>query len=366
MRYILLNIKSFFKNQKIIFIVIIICAFFSSFVLNFSYGLYKNFIAQKNNSIEENKDIVIEINSGAELTKSGFENFFQNLPYEIKENFYLCYIKLNTERFDITAVSRFSLKDEKYSCPDDLREYYNRNNLTSGSYFSEEDENSGEKIIISHRDIDEDSSIKLWGEEYKVVAIDHVQENFEIPFNSIPDSVYLKDYTIWMFNNAMDKRSYETIKATADEYIPGCLNFPDITLPDYDSIKVYNNIIIISLITSLLSTINIAMLFEFILRKRRKKYSIFRITGCNRLKIAIYYLLESSILIVPSYLIGAILFNIVLKTVFGRFYKYMSGVYSLKVYISIFIIYIIMSAISIIVVSLKSLNRSIVDEWRSN
>ena len=44
----ILNIKAFVKNESVVFTVIIVCVISSAFIINFSYGLYYNFVTQKN------------------------------------------------------------------------------------------------------------------------------------------------------------------------------------------------------------------------------------------------------------------------------------------------------------------------------
>lgn len=47
MKYTLKNLRSFFLTEKMIFLLIIVCIVTSSFIINFSYGLYQNFHVKK-------------------------------------------------------------------------------------------------------------------------------------------------------------------------------------------------------------------------------------------------------------------------------------------------------------------------------
>ena len=47
MKHLLLNLKSFYKNDRLIIFIMIICVVTSAFIINFSYGLYYNYNFQK-------------------------------------------------------------------------------------------------------------------------------------------------------------------------------------------------------------------------------------------------------------------------------------------------------------------------------
>lgn len=57
MRHTFLNIASFFKNEKLLLVIIFICVISSAFILNFSYGLFYNYDMQKNEAEIELKDV---------------------------------------------------------------------------------------------------------------------------------------------------------------------------------------------------------------------------------------------------------------------------------------------------------------------
>lgn len=60
-------------------------------------------------------------------------------------------------------------------------------------------------------------------------------------------------------NKLLYRRIYDELKDQAETIIPGALQFPDLDLPDPDSMTLYNNIIWISLFISILSVVNLAM-----------------------------------------------------------------------------------------------------------
>lgn len=104
-----------------------------------------------------------------------------------------------------TLDSRFVYQNEKYATPKAVSEGIKgeTNAITFGRYFSENEEENGEKVEV----------------------------------------VYL--------NNA--------------------LIFPELNLPDTDSITIYKNIIFISAIMCIISIFNFAMIYKFIFEQRKKE-----------------------------------------------------------------------------------------------
>lgn len=57
MKYILKNIKLFIKNEKMVFLLVLLCVVTSSFIISFSYGLYQNYNVVKEEENELNEAV---------------------------------------------------------------------------------------------------------------------------------------------------------------------------------------------------------------------------------------------------------------------------------------------------------------------
>lgn len=135
-------------------------------------------------------------------------------------------------------------------------------------------------------------------------------------------------------------------------------------MPDIDSIAVYNNMIVISGVISVLSIVNFAMLYQFTLKKRQRQLAIMRICGCKRVKAVFTYLGECLLITIPSYLIGMVLNKLITdNNINGRF-NYISEAYTPKVYITLFGVYMIIFVILLLAMIVKTVNKTVVQEWR--
>ncbi len=115
--------------------------------------------------------------------------------------------------------------------------------------------------------------------------------------------------------------------------LPGVLEFPILDFPDTDTYYLYNNIMLISVLLAMLSALNFAMLYQYILQKRNKELAVFRLCGCTRAKATGIYLSECLWLSIPTYILGNILFDVLLKNVLIPFFPNMEHAFSLAVYL---------------------------------
>ena len=75
MKHLLLNLKSFYKNDRLIIFIMIICGVTSAFIINFSYGLYYNYNFQKYEVEVDIDDLYPTIAEGKTLTKKQLQQY---------------------------------------------------------------------------------------------------------------------------------------------------------------------------------------------------------------------------------------------------------------------------------------------------
>lgn len=348
MKYIFRNIAIFAKRETMIFTILIFCVLTSAFVMNFSYGLYINYNTAINESSEELKTIVPLVNENEILTKGEFRTFIESLDGEMQEK-----ISLIFASSDLTEIGyddhysffpmRFNISENTYSVPDVIREKWTSSKMiTSGEYISNEDEKAGSYSAIVSQEIcdkKEGDKIDFLGNSYTVVGTYKGGSYTPIvPFLTVPDDIIIKECS-FTFSNALTRPTYENLKSAAKKTLYNKLTFPDLLLPDDDSIALYRNIILISVLIAALSVMNFAMLYLFIIRKRKNTLAVMQLCGARKWQTVLIYLGECMIITIPAFGMGTLLFDILLKTCFIKHFLYIEEAFSLLVYIVIFGIY---------------------------
>lgn len=382
MKYVLKNIRSFISNEKMIFFVTVICIIASAFVINFSYGLYYNYNTKIVEAEIDTKDLGPEISNGETLTKKEFQIYIEALDDKTLNSMIVIYASSYIDDFSIEEgygplAMRFVIHDGKYNICEVTRKNYEEHGLiTSGRYITNEEEATGSFSAMvwgtnestwneaCEKLKNNDGTITLFGNTYEVVGT--YRGNYGtpvIPFLTVPNDLQI-DQVGFSFDKNITKSAYENMTDVAEMIIPGKLIFPEMDFPDNDTIAAYNNMIYIAVILSVISVVNYAVLYYFILQKRQRKLSIMRISGCTKKHAALMYLSECAIIVLPSYAIGTAINYCLCKKIFYNVFEYFEKAYSPKIYFVLFLIYLISFIIITTIMIAVVVSRTIKDSLR--
>lgn len=349
MKYIFRNIFTFARQETMIFVILLVCVFASGFVMNFSYGMYYNYNASLSDANEDLKTIAPYLNKNEKLTKGEFQQFIETLDEKTQEEIILIFAssdltKIGFDEHHGDFPMRFDITGNKYCVSSYLKEgWEERGMITSGRFFSDKEEELGinSAMIPYDSELSVGDTVEFLGQAYTVIGKYKSYSNTPIvPFLTVPDDLEINSCMI-TFDSAPKRSIYENIKNTAMEIIPNKLIFPDLKLPDDDLVSLYKTMILISAFVAVLSVMNFAMLYLFIIRKRKNSLAVMRLCGIRKRQATAIYLGECLILSVPAFTMGMLIFSIMLKTLFSNMFVHMSEAFSPLIYFSIFIIYLI-------------------------
>lgn len=349
MKYIFRNIFIFARQETMIFVILLVCVFASGFVMNFSYGMYYNYNASLNDANEDLKTIAPYLNKNEKLTKGEFRQFIETLDEKTQEEIILIFAssdltKIGFDEHHGDFPMRFDITGNKFCVSSFLKEgWEEREMVTSGRFFSNEEEELGinSAMIPYDSELSVGDTVEFLGQAYTVIGKYKSYTNTPIvPFLTVPDDLEINNCMI-TFDSPPTRSVYENIKNTAMEIIPNKLIFPDLKLPDDDLVSLYKTMILISAFVAVLSVMNFAMLYLFIIRKRKNSLAVMRLCGMRKRQAAAIYLGECLILSVLAFTIGMLIFSIMLKTLFSNMFVHMSEAFSPLIYFLIFIIYLI-------------------------
>ena len=358
----------------------ILCVFFSALILNFSYGLYQNYSVQKQEKEVELKEIYIMVADDVILTRKMLENYYSTISIETLNKMDIIYCAAEMPPYDSNYYGafqfRFCIKNGEYCASESVKNIWEKQGLMfSGRFFSDKEEKNGEAVAIVFNDgngwneptlniKNSENSIELFGQTFQVIGETNVPGASVVPFLSVPENTKFTGMIAFAFSSNINKTIYDELKAAAETAIPGVLIFDEIEFPDNEAIYMYNNIMLISALIAILSVINFAMLYHFILQERSRDLAIFRICGCNVSKAVIIYLGECFILSVPTYIIGAVLYSNVMHNILADIFPYMEAAYNTTIYVVIFLVYFIIMLIVLGVMIYNHVEKSIIEEWK--
>ncbi len=368
MIYILKNIKSFIKLEKMIFLLILLCIVTSSFIINFSYGLYQNYNVIKEEKSSEFKELCITINDSDSVTKDKLKNcvfaisnktnksISMYLVFPIIEPFYgmqddgwnRVMIRFTAENGIIKPSTAFAQQLE------------DNGNMISGEYFTEKQEGNGDLVALARPPVDPQSKdfmidvtsdittridgekrwVEIQNKEYEVIGYHKQLATPYFPFESLDDSTTFQEAIYLVFPKSMTNSQYKEIKMNFEGMFGSAITVPELDIPESENYYLYNTIILISIMIAILAAINFAVLYKYILSKRTKTLAIFRICGCTKSKALWMFLSECMIIAVPLFALTTLIYDKFVLPKLGQHFEYIESAYSPKLYLLIFGIYI--------------------------
>ncbi|MBR6044804.1 MAG: hypothetical protein IKP47_04115 [Ruminococcus sp.] len=388
------NLKSLIRNEPALFAVMLVTVFSSALLLYFSYGLYMNYNVKLIESNAEYKELTLEVNEGQRLTKGKLCGFVEALPQELTDNIWLFLANARTgsiadhrpvtkelhnelaeryagstmtddegnsysfdENLDLSIYNgaifyfRFRYRDGGYQYIKLGEDVLNDGKtLISGRFYSDEEYNSGAHVAVGVSKSDmssevsylfEDGKAWLWGEQYEIIGTAGANAIPTPPITAAPDDLELMPYLNLGFDTALTKSGYKQLKDTADALLPGMFRFEELSFPDSESVYVYNNIILISVLIAVVSAVNFVMLYRCILKRRSRTLAIMRLCGCSLARAGAACIAECLIIGAPTFAAGLGVFVPLMKSRLSEVFPYIQGAYSARVYAIIFAGYII-------------------------
>ncbi len=392
MNYIWCNIKSFFINKKPIFILTIFSVVCSCIMIHFSYGLFQNYQLKKQYDLSDKREIALTLQGifeeieDQELNEDEFYlkadepsdhyvtlELLKKYLAEFDDSFEekLRYIEATAVVDELPFRMDFSIKNGEIIKSDEFEKELEDNAiLESGRYFTGEEYQNGEKVAISwdykhwntlsspvsNRLAVDENTLRIQGKNYEIIAYGTIDNDRPtIPITSLDDTTPFTERIIFHFRKPVRQEQYDAVAEKTEQIFGDKAVLEPASLPDDDAIYLYNTIIIVTIFITLVSAINFAILYRYILSSRKQSLMVYRICGMSFGRVVLLYLGECVALTVPAYLMGILLFeNMILKKVSG-YYEYMNDNYSSYVYFILFVVYFLLSVLILTVMIIHAL-----------
>lgn len=363
-KYTLKNIKSFFINNFIIFILLVISTITSAIVIFFSYGVYQNYntiLSYKEDDLSDDYIGINYVNTGSEyVTKRDLLNCLSEIDDISNE------LREQIIQYDVEGIIdnnsyefKFLYCDGKFKVAEEFKENLKKyDNLTEGAYWSDYEEANGICVAlisdpavfgeISALDsIKYVNQLKIGGKIYDIIGKQAWNEKGAMfPFSTVADEQLLTS-TLISFNSAVSVKTYNQIRDVFNNYMGDKAVFEEIRTIDKDTYYTYKTVILISVFIALIAAINFMILYRYIMSTRKRTTAIFRILGLTPAKLNFMNMSECIILIVPFFILGMVLYQTVFLPRLHTYFVYMQDAYTPFVYFLLFVIFISVSLIVI-------------------
>lgn len=424
MRQVWGNLRNFFKNEKIIFLLVIFCSIVSSIILFFSYGLIHDFTIRKRVGESESYELQIQYKGLAEaksnreasyvdiqrnynyLTFKDVKTLLSELDPEVYSNMdgistKIVYDDENViidfdESGGIAASGIFFAELNYYynaekgyiSIPSFLERLYNPYSpnciLIDGSGLTNEDFLDGNPKAVIGTTIFNDLYVKgrkktpigynaqyegefntvkepkvsINGNTFNIIGVSD-QNNIVFPISALSDdtviNTFFPDLLYIVYDVPVTHEQYTRVQNLINEKYPDVLTVREIEFKQKDK-DYFRIMLLVSALISLIAFINIAIMFRYILMKRKKQIAIFKICGCTDLRLLSNFISEIMTLIIPSSLLGIALYFTSIKPGLLKYYIYLNESYSFRESLLLYSGYILVSVIILFIMVWRSIS----------
>lgn len=378
MQYVLSNLRNFAKNHTGIFVLMIICQFMCILLTFFSFGVYQNFLNESQNignADESDKYIGYksfqakgELADDAEIYPSQLGDFFDSTVAILGDK-----IDMITVDCDENVELLLQYRDGRLLFPKEFEANMKAHfEWTDGRVFSDAEFSSGDAVCIAPAGCCEDHFsedkntytdpetehqlpveypnkaykkdgkwfVSVSGKEYECIGFCNFVDLYYIPLNNIPSSLRLKQLPVVDLKHNLTPEENERMQELYDKYFPTLVSgYYELTLVDTERTYYYNTNMIISVLIAVISAVDLALIMNYILTRRRKALAIFRINGCTVGQARRIYITEIMLILNIVFLVALIVWCSFLLPVLDGIFKYIEGAFSVKIYALIYLCY---------------------------
>lgn len=389
-KYISKNIRSFAKDYTKIFVLLVITITASTLIIHFSYGLFRAYrekrevnlrstnkvmlklkgsYAQKGASQEEDMGGVVQMGdlmahtyekrgSGNDVTVSDMKEFVRGLDSEVADKLLNVHtgILIGDYRFetDFLVDSGTIVNSGDYG----FESLYNfhfgtttTNVFQSGRYFTDEEYKKGSKVCIMYgfnkegrgdymeKHLTDSSHVLLGEEEYRIIGLQNGIGTGYIPITSVAGDSILLDEIVFQFRDNISLREIGMLNKASERYFGNRVNSLFELEEDEDNSYLYNTVILLIILVSLVAAFNFCALYHYIVTTRERTLKIFRICGLSLWKSIWLYVGECSFLSIGTYLAALGIFHFVLMPSLAGAMDIFDFHYKAIVYVVLFLLY---------------------------
>jgi len=215
----------------------------------------------------------------------------------------------------------------------------------SGSYFTEQQYEEGELVAVASVSevVNEqlcwpegwkykpvDGWITIDGRKYRCIGQAGIGDMPLIPFTTVEDD-FVIDAIYFMPHGIMKRKEYEAIVSVLTEFFPG-VEVPDYPVPDAEQTMIYRGIMMICVLIAVISALVYAVLYQYVIERRKRTLDIFRVSGLTIQSAQWIYMGECVLLLFICYGIALGLFRYILLPNLKNTYFYLEEVFTPKTY----------------------------------
>ena len=364
MKYIIKNLRNFRKQETGFFLLCILCVFLSFQMMLAAYGLFGCYTISKLNKEQDLRHINL-VFSG-EVTKREFTDAILKVPQELNDKVFQYYVEVSIADEYLTIernyISFHVVVDQgKIAMSEGFLENCRANGEVS-EYLTPEQEANGDMVALVYQGnvspyaedkeklTIEDNTVRIFGQNYEIVGT----QSFELvmaPFLALKDdTVLIGDSPMISMKEPVTKKDYDLFRKILTEELDGKVVFPEFEIPDLNQLYRYNTILLVKLFIIGAAALNFALLYRYMMIKRRKQLAIYRLCGLGKGKTVFLYLGECASIVLPVMTMALCCFHWMVLPVLTRIHEDIGDLFTGEIYMKLVFGYLLVTLAVLLVV----------------
>lgn len=342
MKYVWKEIVVFFEKEKWLLVGIIVCILLSTILIHASLGILNDYQNRVRSENPELRNVKITFSNQKEVIKEKLEACLFSLSNDVKKSLesILVYSQIDGMVFE----NRFLLEDHTYKICEVFRDNLQSANLTTG-YYSTRQEEEGALVALAYcnnfQHLPNKKSLMIQKKDYQIVGYQKWSETPIVPFASLENTTKIdgEKGVSFSFSKAVTLKQYRNLEQCFRTEIGEQIQISQVDFgQNWD---IFHHLeLLIPLFFIIIAALNFAMLYKYILLKRRRFFAIYRLVGMEWKKIIFHYIKECLIFLILCYGIGTVVFHFLFLPQMKQVLDYMEDIYSGQAYMILFFFYI--------------------------
>lgn len=342
---ILKNIKNSICGYRSIYIILIVSQIISVLMAYFSYGVYGNFQMEKT-QFKFNTHVISAYTNDVVYAYEIME-VMQEFLEQSEDR--LDYFNMWGDSDDYCVTADCIYRDEKFY----FKNVYEDYKMYDGRYPTEIEISEGYKVAYTVNMGVTGEYIEINGEKYLIIGVLHTgteEQIVNISINAFPDNVPIK-YVNLVFDKLPTVKDYNCFGKVLTEKLGDRVTIQTMEIQDEEYIIAMDSIITISVIIGIVAALDTALLYGYIMNKRRRQMMIMGITGAKRIHRIIINEAEIVLITLATTITGVLLFSNIFEKLINNIYKNSAEIFHAGSYAIVAIIYVVSVVIITLIVT---------------
>ena len=339
------NIKNSIKGYRSIYIILIISQIISIMMALFSYGVYGNFQMEKE-TFAFNTHVITAF-AVDDVYAYEVKDVMREFLEESEDK--LDYFNMWGKYEDYSVVASNTYEKGEFYFKDIFKDY----KMYDGRYPTEIEISEGYKVAYTVNMGAPGEYIDIAGEKYLITGVLHTdtEEKFVyVSAKAFPDEMPLQCINL-VFEKLPTVKDYNCFGTALTNALGNRITINEMEIKDEEYIIAMDSIITISVIIGIVAALDTALLYGYIMNKRRRQMMIMGITGAKRIHRIIINEAEIVLITLATTITGVLLFSNIFEKLINNIYKNSAEIFHAGSYAIVAMIYVVSVVIITLIVT---------------